>query len=317
MQNIFKYLGYTVIFFALTASVVVLGGGLFIRLQKKPLLTPVLGLSRFDFSDNIWFPKDATSSPKSLELNSHLTAKAAFFVETTTGEVLYEKNSKERLHIASLIKIMTAIITLDNKDLDDKILISKKASDMEPDKMLLIVGERLSVEELLQGIFLVSANDSAEALSEGVTGRREEFLNLMNSKAQLIGMKDTYFINPTGLEEDGRAQYSTAYDVMLMSKYAITKYPKLLEISSKPHIFIEKTSEHQDYDLYSGINLLTTYPGVMGFKTGYTPEAGLTLVTIARRGGKEVIGVLLGSTERREDAKLMLDYSFEKLGVKE
>ena len=75
------------------------------------------------------------------------------------------------------------------------------------------------------------------------------------------------------------------------------------------------TNKHQDYDLYTGINLLTTYPGVVGLKTGYTPEAGLTLVTVAQRDGKEVIGVLLGSTSRRDDAKLLLDYSFKKLGV--
>jgi D-alanyl-D-alanine carboxypeptidase len=129
-------------------------------------------------------------------------------------------------------------------------------------------------------------------------------------------MKNTHFINPSGLEEEGNEQYSTAYDVMLMSRYAINKFPNLLEISSNPHIFIEKNSEHQDYDLYSGINLLTTYPGVLGFKTGYTPEAGLTLVTVAQKNGKRVIGVLLNSTERREDAKMLLDYSFAKLGVK-
>jgi serine-type D-Ala-D-Ala carboxypeptidase (penicillin-binding protein 5/6) len=314
----FKNLGYAVIFLTLIASITVLGGSLYLRLQKKPLLAPVLGLSKFDFSDNIWFRKEASSSPESpREINKVLTAKAAYFVESTTGEVLFEKNIKEKMHIASLIKIMTAIITLDKKDLSDKISVSQRAADMEPDKMLLIAGEKLTTEELLQGIFLVSANDAAEALAEGVTGRREEFINLMNSKAQLIGMKDTYFINPTGLEEDNRKQYSTAYDVMLMSKYAVSKYPKLLEISSQPHIIIEATNEHQDYDLYSGVNLLTTYPGVVGFKTGYTPEAGLTLVTIARKGGKEVIGVLLNSTERREDAKMLLDYSFAKLGVKE
>lgn len=313
----FKNFGYFVIFLVLLMSITVLAGGLYIRLQKKPLLTPVLGLSKFDFSDNIWFPKEASGSSVSKEIESKLTAKAAFFVETTSGDVLFEKNIKEKMHIASLIKIMTAIIALENRNMDDKIHISKRAADMEPDKMLLIAGEKLTIKELLQGIFLVSANDGAEALAEGVTGRREEFINLMNSKAQLIGMKDTLFINPTGLEEDGRKQYSTAYDVMLMSKYAIAKYPELLQISFQPHIYIDKTNEHQEYDLYSGINLLTTYPGVMGFKTGYTPAAGLTLVTVARREGKEVIGVLLGSTERREDAKLLLDYSFAKLGVGE
>jgi serine-type D-Ala-D-Ala carboxypeptidase (penicillin-binding protein 5/6) len=128
-------------------------------------------------------------------------------------------------------------------------------------------------------------------------------------------MKDTLFINPTGLEEDGRDHYSSAYDVSLMSHYAVHTFPLLTEISKEPHIYIPATESHQEYDLYNGVNLLTSYPGVIGFKTGYTPEAGLTLVTVARLEGKEVIGVLLGCTNRRDDAKRLLDYSFKKLGV--
>ncbi|KKQ79679.1 MAG: Serine-type D-Ala-D-Ala carboxypeptidase [Candidatus Daviesbacteria bacterium GW2011_GWA1_38_7] len=145
---------------------------------------------------------------------------------------------------------------------------------------------------------------------------REDFIKRMNIKAAQLDMKNTNFINPTGLEEDNAVQLSSAFDVALMSRYAIKKWPKLIEITSNPQIYIPKTDRHQDYDLNSGINLLTTYPGVVGFKTGFTPSAGLTLVTVARRGGKEVLGVLLGSTDRRDDARAMLDYSFKKLGVK-
>jgi D-alanyl-D-alanine carboxypeptidase len=168
--------------------------------------------------------------------------------------------------------------------------------------MYLLAGEKHTLRNLLDGIFLVSANDAAEAISEGTTGRREEFIGLMNSKAAQLGMGDTVFVNPTGLEEEpekckGRApcQYSTALDVALMSRYLIKTWPEIINISSQPHVFIEKTTDHQDYDMYSGINLLTTYPGVLGLKTGYTPEAGLTLVTLARQNGKEVLGVLLGA----------------------
>jgi D-alanyl-D-alanine carboxypeptidase len=138
---------------------------------------------------------------------------------------------------------------------------------------------------------------------------------MMNSKAATLGMVDTQFINPSGLEEDGRDQHSSAYDVALMSRYAISHWPHLVDISSQQHIYLPESPTHQDYDLYSGINLLSTYPGVVGFKTGFTPEAGLTLVTLARRGGFEVLGVLLGSDDRRAEARKLLDYSFKQLGV--
>ncbi len=280
--------------------------------SSSSLASPILGITKTRIADNLWLPGDVYAQ----DLNSpQISSRAAFFIETNTGKVLFTKNIHERLSIASLVKIMTVIISLESKKFNDSISISPRAAQTEPDKMLLIAGERLTVEELLDGIFLVSANDAAEALSEEATGSREEFITLMNQKARQLGMKETFFLNPTGLEEEGEQQYSSAYDVAIMARYAIKNWPQLVDISSTEHIFIDKTDYHQDYDLYSGINLLTTYPGVVGFKTGFTPEAGLTLVTLARREGREVLGVLLGSTDRRVDAKELLDYSFKKLGV--
>ena len=181
--------------------------------------------------------------------------------------------------------------------------------------MELKAGERLTVEELMYGIFLVSANDAAEALAETSAKNRGDFIGQMNNTAQRIGMKDTLFINPTGLEEDQGEQYSTAYDVAIMSRYATRRFPRLVDFSKTPRVTLPQTSTHQDYDLYSGINLLTTYPGVVGLKTGYTPEAGLTLATLARKEGHEVLGILLGSENRREEARELLDYSFKKLNI--
>ncbi|MBI2021867.1 D-alanyl-D-alanine carboxypeptidase [Candidatus Daviesbacteria bacterium] len=280
--------------------------------KNHQLISPTINGFKQSFADNLWSPKEREVFASE---NLNITARAAFFVEPSTGEVLFEKNPKEKLPAASLVKIMTTIVTLENKAPTDTLTISDRAASMEPDKMLLKPNERLTVRDLLYGMFLVSANDAAEALAERTTGRREEFINLMNSKAIQLGMKDTHFVNPTGLEENSQDQFSTAYDVVLMSRYAINKWPDLVNITSTPHYYIEQTSNHQDYDLYSGINLLTTYPGVLGFKTGYTPEAGLTLVTYAKRENKEVLGVILGSTNRRDDAKILLDYSFKKLGV--
>ena len=135
----------------------------------------------------------------------------------------------------------------------------------------------------------------------------------MNDKAKQLGMKNTYFANPTGLDEDDNNSFSSAYDLAILARFLIHHYPEVVEISKTPYIFIPETESHQSYEMWSGINLLTTYPGVVGFKTGYTPDAGLTLITLARIDGHEVIGVLLGSEARRDEARELLDYSFKKL----
>lgn len=260
---------------------------------------------------NQWFPQEyilgvTTEDPR-------ITAEAALFIETKGGQILFAKNIHERLPIASLTKVMTVLIALEHHGLDDQFLVSERAAASEPDKMLLITGEKLTLKELLYGTFLVSANDAAEVLAEGTTGNRDEFIELMNDKAAQLGMKDTYFVNPTGLDEDGNNTYSSAYDLALLARYIIRRYPFLIDISRIEHIILPQTENHQDYDMYSGINLLTTYPGVVGFKTGYTPEAGLTLITLARKNGHEIVGVLLGSSDRRDEARELLDYSFGKL----
>lgn len=306
-----------------TAFVLVglLGGALwgYDKLPQSELVSPVLGISKIAYSDNIWTPQEATGS--SYLDAPEITAEAAIFVEANTGQILYSKNSKLKKPIASLTKIMTAIIALEHKQYNDTFIVSKRAEETEPDEMMLIAGEKMTLEELLSGIFLVSANDASEVLAEQTTGIRSEFIEEMNTKAKILGMHDTLFINPSGLEEDDpidptklRDRYSTAYDVALMSRYLIARWPEIVRITSSPHIYLPRTENHQDYELYSGINLLTTYPGVLGLKTGFTPEAGLTLVTLAKKGDSEVIGVLLNCTSRRDDAQKMLDYSFKKLG---
>ncbi len=289
--------------FSAVLIIIILDKKDFQLISPRPKQANVLGITQ-------WFPKEVKEELNALQIS----AKAAIFADTKEGKVLYEKKIHEKLPIASLVKVMTVLIALEHKNIDDKFLVSQRAADMEPDKMLLIAGERLTLRELLAGIFLISANDAAEVLAEGTTGSRDEFLKLMNDKAKQLGMKDTYFANPTGLDEDSGSSYSTAYDLVVLTRYLIRRFPEAVEISKTEHIYLPQTEEHQDYDMYSGINLLTTYPGVVGFKTGYTPEAGLTLITLARKNGYEVVGVLLGSGDRRDEARELLDYSFGKLG---
>ncbi len=276
---------------------------------KTELFSPILAQEKV-LGTNLWFPSLASADENSV---LSITADAGLFINSKTGASLYAKNPTQRLPIASLVKVMTVLITLEHKGLDDQYIVSQRAAEMEPDKMLLISGEKLTLKELLYGIFLVSANDAAEVLAEGTTGNREEFLELMNNKAKQLGMKDTHFANPTGLDEDINNSYSTAYDLAILTRYLIRNYPEVVEISRTAHILLPTTETHQDYEMYSGINLLTTYEGVAGFKTGYTTEAGYTLITLARKDNNEVIGVLLNSGYRRDEARELLDYSFKKL----
>lgn len=258
---------------------------------------------------NQWFPGAVASQADAPQIS----AKASIFVNTKNGDVLYAKNIHEKLPIASLVKVMTTLVALEHKKMDDVFTVSQRAADMEPDKMLLIAGEQLTLRELLDGIFLISANDAAEVIAEGTVAGREEFIRLMNIKALQLGMKDTFFVNPTGLDEDSNNSYSTVYDLAILTRYLIKHFPEVVDISKSEHIYLPQTETHQDYDMYSGINLLTTYPGVVGFKTGFTPEAGLTLITLVRKEGHEVVGVLLGSGDRRDEAREILDYSFSRL----
>lgn len=279
--------------------------------EPKILISPVLKDEKV-LGINQWLPNQVLGSQANAP---QISSKAGLFIDTKSGQILYSKNIHERLPIASLVKVMTVLIALEHKSMDEKYVVSQRAADMEPDKMLLIAGEKLTLRELLDGIFLVSANDAAEVLAESTTGSREEFIKLMNSKASQLGMKDTFYINPTGLDEDSNNSYSSAYDLAILTRYLIRHYPQVVDISKQTHIFLPQTDEHQDYDMYTGINLVSTYPGVVGFKTGYTPEAGLTLITLARKFGHEIIGVLLGSGDRRDEAKELLDYSFNKLKI--
>lgn len=281
---------------------------IYANFPSKEFISPINGEKVLGI--NQWLPKQVFGS---LDNAPKISAKSGLFIETKTGQILYEKNINDKLPIASLVKVMTVLVALEHKGMEDKYVVSQRAADMEPDKMLLIAGEKLTLKELLDGIFLISANDAAEVLAEGTTGDRTEFLKLMNDKAKQLGMKNTYFANPTGLDEDENNSYSTTYDLAILTRYLIRNFPEVVNISKTEHIYLPITDEHQDYDMYSGINLLTTYPGVVGFKTGYTPEAGLTLITLARKEGKEIIGVLLGSGSRRDEARELLDYSFNKL----
>jgi D-alanyl-D-alanine carboxypeptidase (penicillin-binding protein 5/6) len=208
---------------------------------------------------------------------------------------------------------MTAIIALENKKKDDVYIVS--ADDLVgEDSMGLEVGEKLSLEELMYGMMLHSGNDAAEVLANNFPSGRAAFVKAMNNKAKALGLTDTNFTNPTGLEGDGN-QYTTAYDLVVTSEYALSNFPLFAQAVSTFDYNIVQTTTHKAFYLENETNLLTSYPGVKGVKTGYTPEAGFCLVTYLDFGGHKIIGVILNSENRRDDMKELLDYSLKTLGV--
>ncbi|WP_242973364.1 D-alanyl-D-alanine carboxypeptidase family protein [Clostridium thermosuccinogenes] len=242
----------------------------------------------------------------------NLKAKGAILIDGTTGTVLFEHNSRERLPMASVTKIMTMLLTMEAIDTgrisyDDMIPASPHAISIGTTQLWLKEGEEFSVRDMLKAVTIRSANDAAIMLAEKIAGSEEAFVAKMNEKAAELGMKDTKFIDCSGLTDEG--QYSTAYDIAIMSRELLTKYPEIIEYTTKWHDTIRdgKTS------LDNTNKLIRSYDGIIGLKTGYTEAAGYNLSAAAKRNNLMLISVVLGepdsNTRFRESAKL-LDYGF-------
>lgn len=245
------------------------------------------------------------SSPEYIDKVPVINALAAVVMDMESGRVLFEKNAYSRRAMASTTKIMTAIIAVENGDLKDEVTISKRASSIRGSTVGLREGQKLTLEELLYGLMLSSGNDAAIAIAEHMGSSVEEFAKMMTKKAYLIGARNTSFITPHGLDAD--EHYSTAYDMALITRYALNN-PIINEIVKTKNM---KTSMGM---LHNTNELLGVYPGADGVKTGYTGKAGRCLVTSATRDGHRLISVVLGSPTRRaraQSSKDILDYAFD------
>lgn len=205
--------------------------------------------------------------------------ESSIIMEEQTGRILYEKNSHKKMLIASTTKIMTAIITIENTKLTENVKVGKEILKMYGTNIYIDVGEEISIEALLYGLMLRSGNDAAVALANYVAGTEEKFVQLMNEKAKTIGMNNTVFNNPHGLDDDTK-NYSTAYDMALLSIYA-NKNPIYKKITKTKKITIK--SNYKTYLWYNRNKLLQQYEYCTGGKNGYTPSAGKTLVTTASK----------------------------------
>ena len=242
-----------------------------------------------------------------------ITAESVLMYDLTENKILYEKDPDMRRPMASLTKIMTAIIAIENRKPDDKYIV-KKEDIVGQDSMGVGPGEIYDFQDLLYGLLLPSGNDAAEVFAHNYPSGRTGFVEAMNNKAKALGMLNTHYTNPSGLQGDGK-QYTTAYDLLILTKYALEQYPLFAQVVSTGTYDISQTSTHKELGIVNETNLLTTYPGVKGVKTGYTPEAGLCLVTYLDYGDHKIIGIILNSQNRRGEMKELLDYSLKTVGV--
>lgn len=260
---------------------------------------------------DLWAPiKDV---PNTNNAFLQISATSALSYDLDSNRYLYAKNITRKLPMASLTKIMTAIVSMEHPLSEDSYVVSQSAI-VGNNMMGVSPGETLSLEELLYGLLLPSGNDAAEVLSQNFPGGRDNFIAAMNEKAKSLGLVDTHFTNPSGLEGDGD-QYATAYDLLIMTHFALNHFPFFATVVKTYEKDIPQTLSHKEFDLFNETNLLTSYPGVEGVKDGYTPEAGLCLVTYLNYRSHHILAVILGSDDRRGEMKEILDYSLKEIKV--
>lgn len=241
-------------------------------------------------------------------LAPEIKAKAGLLMDYATGLVLYEYNADEELPMASLTKIMTAILILENHKLDEVVPIPSNYASLEGVKIFLHEGEEMTVENLLKALLLPSAGDAAMALAEYHSGSVDEFVKQMNERAKELNLQHTQFANPVGLDAQGH--YSTAHDLAQLARYAM-QMPDFRDIVQISSAQVTSIDGQFTYDLENTNELLNSYLNVIGVKTGTTDEAGESLINLARDAqGNEVLSVVLNSPSRFQESKSMLDWAF-------
>lgn len=246
-------------------------------------------------------------------------AKSAIMIEASTGKILYEKNKDDKLPMASMTKMMTLLLIMEEIDAgrlkwDEMITTSEHAASMGGSQIFLEVGEQMSVEDLVKGICIASGNDASVAMAERIGGTEEKFVALMNQKAETLGLKNTHFENACGLDSDNH--YSSANDMSVVAR-ELVKHKKILEFSGTYEDYLRKNTE-KSFWLVNTNKLVRYYQGVDGLKTGYTKEAGYCITTTAKRSNMRLITVVMGepsSAVRNSETAEMLNYGFNTYEV--
>lgn len=291
-------------------------------LKKRPISSLVLLLLGL-FSLGFGPPKLIESDSPELPIYQHqlpiirqctppeVVAKAALIMDATTGKVVFQRNAHQRLAPASTTKVMTAIVALEEGALSDKVVIQERhlaENPFDESVMGLMPGDVVTLEDLLWGLLLPSGNDAARAIADHIGGSMDEFVEMMNEKASVLGLKDTHFANSHGLDE--KDHYSSAYDLAVMSRYAL-KNPTFAGMVATKHHVMEASRELYLQNNNQLLYLEDRVPVVDGVKTGLTDDAGDCLVASVTRGGHQVIVVVMGAESRVAAAIPVIDYAFD------
>ena len=262
---------------------------------------PATDFDRFDFS-SLWL---AVNQQPNLPIHG----QAAYLVDLDARQVLWARDAETTRAPASLTKLMTAMVAVDDAGSLDKVVqVTAAATQSPPSVMGLSPGERLTVRELLDGLLLDSGNDAAEALAQGIVPR-DRFIRQMNQKAKSIGLTASHFVNPSGLDAPGHGM--SAHDIAHVAAYLDKYYPQVAAIASNKQLVIAATSQHKAFYPRSLNYLLWTYPGATGLKTGLTDAAGGCIVATATRNGRHLVAVVLNATGfSAADATVLLNYGF-------
>ncbi|MEX2416164.1 MAG: D-alanyl-D-alanine carboxypeptidase family protein [Paenibacillaceae bacterium] len=254
------------------------------------------------------FPLSAIAAAPSVSTD----AEAAALIDVSSGRILYSNNGDKRLRIASLTKIMTAIVAIEAGSLSDKVKVSLKAYGVEGSSIYLRLGEEMNLHHMLYGLMLRSGNDAATAIAEHVGGSLEGFVMMMNEKAEQLGMSHTHYENPHGLDTKvkGTEQYSSANDMAILTAYALQN-PIFRDIVKTPSITVPNSYEKWDHRWRNKNKMLHLYEGADGVKTGFTKLSNRTLVSSATRGGQQLAAVTLNDGNDWADHAKLLDYGFK------
>ncbi|MDI4645437.1 D-alanyl-D-alanine carboxypeptidase family protein [Cohnella hashimotonis] len=234
-------------------------------------------------------------------------AKAAALIDVASGRLLYSSHGDEPMLIASTTKIMTAIIAIEQRDLNSIVTVSSRAAGKEGSSIYLKAGEKMKLKDMLFGLMLRSGNDAATAIAEHVGGSHDGFVYLMNVKAEEIGMTHSHFANPSGLDQKGH--YASANDMAKLAAYALHN-PTFREIVGTKVKTAPNPGEEWDYKWVNKNKMLHLYEGADGVKTGYTKQALRTLVSSATREGRQLAAVTLNDGNDWVDHAKLLDYGF-------
>ena len=275
-------------------------------MKKRKLLFPIILLMTLLYPLKI----------EALELIQN--AESGILIEANSGKIIYEKEKNKQVSIASMTKMVAQIIIMEELEKgkikkDDIVTVSKNASGMGGSQIYLEEGEKISVDDLIKGISVASGNDATVAMAEYISGTEEKFVERMNQVVKDLGLKNTHFINSTGLDEEGH--YSSSYDMAQIARELVINHPKILEYSSIYEDYLRNGTDRRFW-LVNTNKLVNFYDGADGLKTGHTDNAGYCLAATAKRKDLRLIAIVLGEKDskvRNNEVMEMLDYGFQTI----